>query len=320
MLAAMSLLRRVFIANSALLVAGTLVLAFAPIEISARIALRQAVVLAVWLLILVAANLILLRPLFAPLERLAARMENVDVLQAGQEIPVGGPSEVKALEKAFNAMLRRLGDERREAGRRALVAQEAERRRIALGLHDEVGQTMTGVLFQLKRLADNASPAQRGELGEAQESVRASLDEVRRIAQELRPELLDHLGLASALTNLCTAFSRRTGIAVVREIARGLPQLDANTELALYRVTQESLTNVARHAEATHAHVSLQPGAAGSVVLRVTDDGHGFKGAVTERGGLRGIRERALIVGGALAIKRHQGGGVEIRLEVPVRR
>ena len=154
MLAAMSLLRRVFIANSALLVLGTLVLAFAPIEISARIAWRQALVLAVWLLLLVAANLILLRPLFAPLERLAARMENVDVLQAGQEIPVGGPSEVQALERAFNLMLRRLGDERREAGRRALVAQEDERRRIALGLHDEVGQTMTGVLFQLKRLAD----------------------------------------------------------------------------------------------------------------------------------------------------------------------
>jgi two-component system sensor histidine kinase UhpB len=312
----MSLLRRVFIANSALLVVGTLVLAFAPIEISATIALRQAAVLIVWLVLLVAANLILLRPLFAPLERLARRMENVDVLLAGQEIPVGGPAEVKALERAFNMMLGRLGEERREASRRALVAQEQERQRIALGLHDEVGQTMTGVLFQLKRLADAGPASQRDELEEAQESVRTSLEEVRRIAQELRPELLDHLGLASALTNLCTSFSRRTGIVVDREIDRHLPPLDPNTELALYRVTQEGLTNIARHAEATRAQVSLLPGV-GSVVLRVTDNGRGFLRPKIESGGLRGIRERALIVGGSLAIKRHQTGGVEIRLEVP---
>jgi two-component system, NarL family, sensor histidine kinase UhpB len=316
MVTPMSLLRRVFIANSALLVAGALALAFTPMQISATIALRQAAVLAVWVVLLLAANLVLLRPLFAPLGRLAERMENVDVLRVGQETPVAGPAEVRALERAFNVMLGRLGEERREAGRRALVAQEQERARIALGLHDEVGQTMTGVLFQLKRLADDASPEQRGELEEAQESVRTSLDEVRRIAQELRPELLDHLGLASAVTSLCTTFSRRTGIAVERRIEKDLPQLDDNTELVLFRVTQEGLTNIARHAEASEAHVSLLPGV-GSVVLRIADNGRGFSGSSVERGGLRGIRERALIVNGSLAVKRHQGGGVEIRLEVP---
>ena len=207
--------------------------------------------------------------------------------------------------------------ERREAGARALNAQEEERQRIARGLHDEVGQTMTGVLLLLKRLAQDAMQEQHTALGEAQAAVKASLEDVRRTAQELRPEILDHLGLPSALTNLARTYSDRTGIPVRRQLATQLPRLDPSAELVVYRVAQEGLTNAARHSGASEVTLTLEHDA-DSVVLRVLDDGRGFEGNHAEGGGLRGIRERALIVGAAVAIKPAPSGGVEIRLQVPV--
>jgi two-component system sensor histidine kinase UhpB len=307
---------RVFLANAALLVAGALALALTPITIDARIALTQALVLTGGLVLMLIANLLLLRPLFAPLERLARRMSTVDVLQAAQRVPISSPAEVGALEHAFNAMLGRLEHERRQAGGRALTAQEAERQRIARELHDEVGQTMTGVLFQLKRLADDSPPERQPAFAEAQGAVRTSLEEIRRIAHELRPEILDHLGLASALTNLSRTFAKRTGLTVRRRLDGELAPLDPTLELVLYRVAQESLTNVARHAEASEVLLALDR-TPGSVTLRIVDNGRGCEGPLPEGAGLRGIRERALIVGGALAIKRGPGGGIEVRLEVP---
>jgi two-component system sensor histidine kinase UhpB len=213
-------------------------------------------------------------------------------------------------------MIERLEAERRQAGTRALQAREEERQRIARGLHDEVGQTMTGVLFLLKQLGQGASASQQAALEEAQEAIRTNLEEVRRIAQELRPEVLDHLGLPSALSNLTRAFARRTSIAVDPRIDPRLEQLDPNVELVLYRVAQESLTNVARHSDASEVLLALSRNG-DSVVLRVVDNGRGFGRLHVEGGGLRGIRENALIVGGALAIKPSPTGGVEVRLEVP---
>jgi two-component system sensor histidine kinase UhpB len=139
---------------------------------------------------------------------------------------------------------------------------------------------------------------------------------VRRLAQELRPELLDHLGLASALTELANGFEQRTHLTVRRRLERDLPSLDPAVELVVYRVAQESLTNIARHAEATQVDISLDHGN-NSVVLKVVDNGRGFDEGQAEGGGLRGIRERALIVGGAVAIKPGPDGGAEVRLEVP---
>jgi two-component system, NarL family, sensor histidine kinase UhpB len=273
-------------------------------------------VLAVGVVIVLVANLLLMRPLFAPLERLASRMEELDVLRAARPIPATGPGEIGALERTFNRMLERLETERRQAGARAMEAREEERQRIARGLHDEVGQTMTGVLFLLKQLGRDASPGQRAVLDEAQQAVRTNLEEVRRIAQELRPEALDHLGLASALNNLARAFARRTSITVDRQIDTQLGELDRDVELVLYRVAQEGLTNVARHSGATEARLALSRNG-DSVVLQVADNGHGFERPIREGGGLRGIRENALIVGGALAIKPSPLGGLEVRLEVP---
>jgi two-component system sensor histidine kinase UhpB len=215
-------------------------------------------------------------------------------------------------------MLDRLESERQQSGRRVLAAQEAERLGIARDLHDEVGQVLTGVLLQLDSIA-GAAPAYREDLDEAKSAVRRALDEVRRISSELRPEMLEHLGLVSALTELTTTFGRLSGIRVERRFEQSLPELEPDKELALDRIAQESLTNVARHAQATHVTVALERGG-GSVVLRVADDGRGFDGTPQEHGGLRSMRERALLIDGALAIRTALGGGIEVRLEVPAAR
>jgi two-component system, NarL family, sensor histidine kinase UhpB len=313
----MPLFWRVFLLNAALLVAAGVLLAVSPATISTPVRVVEEAVLAAGVLLLLVVNYLLLRPVFKPLERLAQRMENVDLLRPGGRLRPSGSREVAGLMRSFNEMLERLESERRESGRRALAAQEAERKRIAAELHDEVGQIMTGVLLLLGKVASEVPAERRELLAEAQEATRRSVDEVRRIAQELRPELLEHLGLASALKALATSVTERAGLEFEKDFARKLPQLEPDVELAVYRVAQESLTNVARHAQASRVWLSLQPGQE-SVVLRVVDDGRGLNGQVAAGGGgLRGMRERALLVGAALAVEQAATGGVEIRLEVP---
>jgi len=214
-------------------------------------------------------------------------------------------------------MIDRLESERQESGRRVLAAQEAERIGIARDLHDEVGQVLTGVLLHLNSIAD-AAPSQRAEIDSAKQAVRLALDEVRRISSELRPEMLEHLGLVSALTELSTTFARVSNLNVERRFDATLPKLSAETELAVYRIAQESLTNVARHAGATEVTIALERGP-DSVILSVSDNGGGFDGPPQEHGGLRSMRERALLIDSVLAVKPGRRGGVDVRLEVPAR-
>jgi two-component system sensor histidine kinase UhpB len=310
-----SLFWRVFAVNAGVLGAIALLLLFSPVEIDAPIKATQALVIVLGLGITVAASAILLRRAVAPLERLAQTMDTVDLLRPGQRLPVDRRDEVGRVVAAFNRMLDRLERERQQSGRRVLAAQEAERIGIARDLHDEVGQLLTAVLLQLDAIVETA-PAQRVELDEAKQAVRRALDEVRRISSELRPEMLEDLGLVSALTELSTTFAKVSGVRVERQFGQSLPKLGADTELAVYRIAQESLTNVARHAEASRVTITLDR-APDSVVLRVVDDGRGFAGSPEEHGGLRSMRERALLVDGALAIKPGAQGGVEVRLEVP---
>jgi len=310
-----SLFWRVFAVNAGLLGAVALLLLFSPVEIDAPIKPVQALMVAGGLVITVIANALLLRRMVAPLERLAERMETVDLLRPGQRLPIGRSDEIGRVLSSFNRMLDRLERERQQSGRRVLAAQEAERIAIARDLHDEVGQLLTAALLQLNSIAERA-PAHREEVDEARRAVRRALDEVRRISSELRPEMLEHLGLVSALTELSTTFERVSGVRVERQFDSSLPKLAPDTELAVYRIAQESLTNVARHAQASGVTLGLERGH-DSVVLRVVDDGRGFDGAPAEHGGLRSMRERALLVEGALAIKDGRNGGVEVRLEVP---
>ena len=313
----LSLFWRVFAANAGLFALVTLLLLLSPVTIHAPIRLIEAIILVAGFGIALAANFLLLRRAFVPLDQLAQRMETVDLLRPGQRLVVPASGRVGRVVQAFNHMIDRLEMERRESGRRALAAQEAERLRIARELHDEVGQVLTGVLLELDAIGA-VSPERRQELDETKETVRQALEEVRRISQELRPEMLEHLGLASALTELARSFRGGSRIHVQREFAPELPSLSPEVELATYRIAQESLTNVARHSDANQVTISLE-GGLDSVVLRIIDDGKGFDAGMAPEGhgGLRGMRERAVLVGGALAIKPAADGGVEIRLEVP---
>ena len=306
---------RVFATNAALLGVIALLLLFSPVEIDAPIKPTQALIIVCGLVLTVTANAVLLRRAVAPLERLARRMDTVDLLRPGQRLPVDRDDEIGHVVVAFNQMLDRLETERQESGGRILAAQEAERIGIARDLHDEVGQLLTGVLLQLNSIADVA-PELRAEIDSAKQTVRRALDEVRRISSELRPEMLEHLGLVSALTELSRMFARVSGVRVETHFEQALPHLSRDVELAVYRIAQESLTNVARHAAASRVTMTLERGP-DSVVLRVVDDGRGFVDSPRGHGGLRSMRERALLIDAALAIKEAPAGGVEVRLEVP---
>jgi two-component system sensor histidine kinase UhpB len=312
------LLWRVFAINAVLLLAGTLALVLLHGRIDFSLAVLEALDVVVVLGVMLAANLLLLRPTLAPIDRLVERMRTVDLLRPGQRLPEQGGVEAVEIVRSFNQMLDRLEQERRDSGRRAIEAQEGERLRIARGLHDEVGQVLTGVLLQLDAFEDADAGTRRRRAAETRQAVRQALEEVRRIAQELRPQPLEHLGLVSALTELSRRFADQSGVAVERRFGPELPRLSPDAELAVYRVAQESLTNVARHAGAGRVALTLEPGP-GSVILHVVDDGRGMSEAAAENGsgGLRGMREHALLVGGALAVTPGRDGGVDVRLEVP---
>lgn len=189
------------------------------------------------------------------------------------------------------------------------------RQRIARELHDEIGQSLTAVLLALKRVADRAPDDLRDELHGVQETVRSSLDEVRQVARRLRPGVLEDLGLQSALSALVAEFTETAGVPVTRSAGRNLPELDADVELVLYRIAQEGLTNVARHAGASRVELTLDA-SWDSVTLVISDDGGG--GVVREGAGIRGLRERALLIGAELGITSVPGRGTEVRLTVPL--
>jgi two-component system, NarL family, sensor histidine kinase UhpB len=299
----MSLLWRVFATNALVLVAATLVLVLTPITVSFPVALTEVIVVTAGLVAMLALDLALLRRAFAPLGRLTAFMRRVDPLRPGERARLeSADPEVTELTGAFNEMIERLERERRDSARRALGAQEAERARIARELHDEIGQALTAVVLQLERAARRSDPPVRGEVQEAREAVRESLQEVREIARRLRPEALDDLGLASALAALTLDVSRRTGLRIERQIDADLPELAPEEELVVYRVAQEGLTNVARHAEAQRAWITLGCGDE-DVALEVRDDGRGFDPRDAAGAGLRGMRERALLIGALLAVE-----------------
>jgi two-component system sensor histidine kinase UhpB len=295
----MPLLWKVFAGNAAVLLVATLALVLTPATVSFPIALEELAVLTLGLTLMLCVDVAFLRRAFRPLAALAAFARTVDPLTPGRRVglPAGDP-EVRDVAAAVDEMLDRLEAERRESARRALVAQEAERVRIARELHDEVGQALTAVLWMVD--------------GDAREAVRGTLEEVRGIARRLRPEALDDLGLTAALAALTVSVQRASGVRVERELdGEAAARLSAEEELVAYRVAQEALTNVVRHAGAHHATVTLRSDI-DEVVLEVRDDGRGMDAG--DGTGLRGMRERALLVGARLAIESAPGGGTVVRL------
>jgi len=225
---------------------------------------------------------------------------------------------VVELTEAFNEMLERLEEERRDAASRALYAQEGERLRTSQELHDEIGQRLTAVLLQVEKAIRDAPESMRPQLQEIRETARGSLDEARRISARLRPEALDDLGLLSALGVLVDRLTEQTGLQIDCAFPSALPPLDHESELVVYRVAQEALTNAVRHADARRVRLALTEDGE-RISLVVCDDGQGLGGSVPG-GGMRGMRERAMLIGARLIVSEPSQGGVAVRLELPPRR
>jgi len=307
---------RVCLVNGSVFVLGTLALVLSPATISARPLWSEVLVVSIGLGVIMLLNGIMLRSVLRPLDRLTAVMAAIDLRSPGRRLDEGGSGPARPLVHGFNAMLERLEVERSTSAAGALHAQEAERQRIAQELHDEVGQSLTAVLLGLKRSISHAEPEVVRELEEVRDTTRACLDEVRRISQRLRPGVLAELGLLDSLSSLASDLTTRSGVRVTRGFLPGLPALTSENELVVYRVAQEALTNVARHARAREVQLGLTR-RGNMLVLRVADDGIG-RADTAVGAGIQGMRERAQMAGGRLQVRGREGGGTEVLLEVPV--
>ena len=222
------LLHRVAGVNALLLVVAVFVTiaVLSPNRVSSLHTDEEGIVIVVALVLVVLLNVFLVRRVVRPLEALTALARRVDLAKPGQRMPPAAPtSEAGELTLTFNEMLARLEAERREATGRVLDGQEAERLRIAQELHDQIGQELTAVLLALARVERRVPDDLAQDIREVQDAVRGSLEDLRRIAIELRPEALDDLGLESALAVLCERFSERAGLEVNQRIAPDLPEL-----------------------------------------------------------------------------------------------
>ena len=277
--------------------------------------------LAVALCVLV--NVYLLQRRLRPLERLVDEMERADLSRPGANLQapagLGEPEEVERLNRTFRGMLDRLETERRRTSSAALAAQEEERARIARDLHDEVNQSLTGLLLRLEAVRAQAPYELAKEIDDTKALANQAMEELLTLARQLRPTALDDLGLKAALAGNVTELDRRSPIDVsFSSDASSYSDLSADAQLVVYRVAQESLSNAAQHADAKTIKVSLWR-KHGTVELTVEDDGRGFTFDQASRGlGMGGMRERALLVGGDLRIESRPGVGTRVRLLVPI--
>jgi signal transduction histidine kinase len=208
----------------------------------------------------------------------------------------------------------------RDALRRVVSGQELERRRLARELHDETGQALTSILLGLKAVEDAESPAaMRAAVPELRELVVATLQDVRRLAVELRPTALDDFGLAAALERLVQTFGEATGISAHVEASLHDERLPSEVETTLYRIVQESLTNVVKHAGARNVSIVVMRRHRTATAI-VEDDGQGFDPAGVGEGGigLVGMRERVALLDGRLEIESSPTAGTTVVAEVPL--
>jgi two-component system sensor histidine kinase UhpB len=282
-------------------------------------------VLAFAIALTVLVNVFMLSRRFRPLEQLADEMERADLSRPRANLPeagdaAAGPEEVRRLQGSFRRMLERLEAERRRSASAALEAQEQERARVARDLHDEVNQSLTGLVLRLEAVRAKAPLELAGELAETRALANQAMEELVSLARQLRPTALDDLGLKAALAGSTDELGRQSGIATSFGAAGDFTEVPGDVQLVLYRVGQEALANAARHSGADSIVVRLARHD-NRVELTVSDDGRGF--AFDEAGGglgIEGMRERALLVGGELAIESRPGVGTKVRLVVdPVR-
>jgi two-component system sensor histidine kinase UhpB len=316
------------VAANVVLVALTLFAASlaAGLDLTVRDQRWQFLILALSIVLSLCVNLWMLQRRFSPLESLIKRIESIDpsepaTLGLGRSDPV---AEINRLSGSFTRLLDRIEEERRRSGQLAMRAQEEERRRLARDLHDEVNQALTAILLRLEALAQDTPPERADDVAELKRLVNQAMDELLTLARQLRPSALDDHGLVPAVEAQLKRFSARTGIEV-RMSTEGDPnELPEVMQTAIFRVAQEALANVARHAGATIVEVDLDE-EDGRAELRVRDDGAGFDpGAIPRAGterpgaglGLGGMAERARLVGGELDVRSAPGGGTSVTLRV----
>ena len=237
---------------------------------------------------------------------------------------------LKKSERHYSELLEqsdRLQDQLRQLSRQILSAQEEERREISRELHDVIAQTLTGINVRLAALAKEAATNTNGldrNIARTQRLVEKSVDIVHRFARELRPAVLDDLGLIPALHSFMKSFTARTGVRTHLNAFAGVEQLETDRRTVLFRVAQEALTNVARHAQASRVEVSLQKLPDG-IGMKIKDDGKSFQvertlhAKVGKSLGLLGMRERLEMVGGKLNVTSVPGQGTTISAQIPFR-
>jgi two-component system sensor histidine kinase UhpB len=263
-------------------------------------------------------NGVVLRRRFAPLEKLIDVMERIDLASPGQraDVPEADSDDVVRLVQAFNRMLGRLEDERSRTAAAVLQGQESERARVARDLHDECNQALTAVLLRLEAHVHHAPEDLREELRETKAVAITAMDELLRLARELRPAALDDHGLEAALRTQLERFTDTTGVPAVLRCYDPIDLAD-HEQTVVYRVVQESLSNITRHAHASNVVVEVGRDH-GRPVVRVVDDGVGFATLEGTDGiGLVGMRERARLARGRLQVTSAPGRGtaVELRLD-----
>lgn len=304
-----------------LLVAGTTVVVAIALDhhrMGSAFGGSEMVVLGLALVATLLGNWLLLRRRFIPLERLISAMEQIEEATPNRQLATGDrvdSAEAVRLAAAINRMLARLESARREAGRAAIQAQERERRRIAQDLHDEVNQALTAVSLRLQASIEHAPAPLRRELNETKRLAGQAMEELLALARQLRPAVLDDHGLLPALHSQVRDFSDQTGIRASFDVRGPVGRLTPEQQLVVYRVTQESLSNVAQHSEAQRVDVELS--FIGRTILRINDDGKGFVQRREGGLGLSGMRERALLVGGHLTIRSAHGQGTRVELALP---
>jgi two-component system, NarL family, sensor histidine kinase UhpB len=314
----MKLSRQILAVNAVLITATVLAAAVvARLRIEDAGSGRQSLVLVAAILATVLVNGLVLRRRFAPLESIIETMERVELAEPGvrSAMPSADSEEVVRLHHAFNRMLDRLEEQRRQSSEAVLRAQEDERARLARDLHDEANQSLTGVLLRLRAIEHDAPASLQPELRATAEAASLAMDELLRLARELRPSTLDDHGLESALRTQVDGFARQTQVDASLQVAPDVGELGADEQIVVYRVVQEALNNVAEHAEAKEVTVELRR-ADGRKMLRVTDDGLGFNDAAAASPGLgiTGMRERARLAGGRLRVRSRPGYGTVVEL------
>ena len=312
-----SLLVQVLLVNLLLVAAAVLVATVAVgAPASPVVHGRALLVFSLAIVATVLGNWLLLRRRFAPLEEMISAMERVDLAHSADrtDLPRADSAEVRRLDAAFQRMVSRLEEERRAAGRAVIEAQERERRRIAQDLHDEVNQALTAVSLRLQASIERAPPELRRELTETKRLSSQAMEELLALARQLRPAVLDDHGLVPALHSQVRDFGDQTRVAASFRVRGTPPRLSPEQQLVIYRVTQESLSNIAQHAGAERVAVELS--FIGRTILRISDDGRGFREGRDGGLGLSGMRERALLAGGQLTIWSHPGHGTRVELRI----